>query len=415
MATLGTLYQRMIDPCTSAMLPADQPLAGPGPWGSRGTAFLRTLLGAAIATFGLICADAPAADAANFTCSWNDATANWTTVADWSSCNGTDPNNVGGNTYDVTISQGDPTLTTAVTIGSVTINSPGAWTLSGSGASATLTGTLTNGGTVALGGTAGLTVSNGVTNSGTLDVDANTFDGGGSLTVGGTLANTGAVQIGNGNLGAATTATLGGLTNPSGASFEVFGSASHPATLAFSSGGSGFTSNGGTFVLSDTTPLTLPGPFTNSGTVALDGTAGLTVSSGFTNSATLDVDANTFDGGGSLTVGGTLANTGAVQIGNGNLGAATTATLGGLTNQSTGTLDLFGSASNQATLNIVAASGTTASNAGNLNVREHASLSTAAGVNLSNSGTFNIDTGSGQGASSVTIGGTLSNTAALNV
>ena len=131
-----------------AELSSDRPLAGLGR--CRRNTFLRGPLGASIATLGLTCAGTFNARAANFTCSWNDATANWTTVADWSNCNGTDPNNVGGNTYDVTISTGDPTLTTAVTIGSVTINSPGAWTLSGSGAAAALTGTLTNSGTVAL-------------------------------------------------------------------------------------------------------------------------------------------------------------------------------------------------------------------------------------------------------------------------
>ena len=62
-----------------------------------------------IAIFAL-CALAPAANAVNFTCSWNDATANWTVAADWSNCNGTFPNNGGGNTYDVTISDGNPTL-----------------------------------------------------------------------------------------------------------------------------------------------------------------------------------------------------------------------------------------------------------------------------------------------------------------
>jgi hypothetical protein len=213
-----------------------------------------------------------------------------------------------------------------------------------------LTGSVTNSGTVLLEGTAALTVSSGFTNSGTLDVDTPTFDGGGSLTIGGTLANTGTTQIGNTGLGVATTATLGGLTNPSGASFEVFGSSSHPATLAFSSGGTGFTSNGGTFLLSDTTPLTLPGPFTNSGTFVLEGTAALTVSSGFTNSGTLDVDTPTFDGGGSLTIGGTLANTGTTQIGNTGLGPATTATLGGLTNPSGASFEVFGSSSHPATL-----------------------------------------------------------------
>jgi hypothetical protein len=58
--------------------------------------------GAAIAAFGLVCAGFRAAEAANFTCSWNDATANWTTVADWSNCNATFPNNGSGNTFDAT-------------------------------------------------------------------------------------------------------------------------------------------------------------------------------------------------------------------------------------------------------------------------------------------------------------------------
>src|ERR1700758_2163148 len=105
---------------------------------------------AAIAAVGLVCASLPAAEAANFTCSWNDATANWTTAADWSSCNGTDPNNGGGNTFDATTPTGDPTLTTAVTAGNITVNSPGAWTATGAGASATLTGSLSNAGTVSL-------------------------------------------------------------------------------------------------------------------------------------------------------------------------------------------------------------------------------------------------------------------------
>ena len=83
---------------------------------------------AAIAILVSLWGSAPAAYAANFTCSWNDATANWTMAADWSTCNSTFPNNAAGNTFDATISTGNPTLTTAITVGSVTINSPGAWT-----------------------------------------------------------------------------------------------------------------------------------------------------------------------------------------------------------------------------------------------------------------------------------------------
>src|SRR6516165_8278592 len=106
-------------------LSSDRPLAGLGRW--RRNTFLRGPLGASIATLGLTCAGTFNTQAANFTCSWNDATANWTTVADWSNCNGAFPNNGGGNTFDATIAQGNPTLTTTITIGSVTITSPGVW------------------------------------------------------------------------------------------------------------------------------------------------------------------------------------------------------------------------------------------------------------------------------------------------
>src|SRR5208282_4040209 len=124
MAAFRTFYQRVMDP---------------GAWRRSGrnanvwasSDFFVRPLGASIATFGLLCAAAPVVEAANFTCSWNDAAANWATVVDWSTCNSTFPNNVGGNTYDATISQGGPTLTTAITIGNVTVNSGGTLGLSG--------------------------------------------------------------------------------------------------------------------------------------------------------------------------------------------------------------------------------------------------------------------------------------------
>jgi len=73
---------------------------------------------------------------------------------------------------------------------------------------------------------------------------------------------------------------------------------------------------------------------------------------------------------------------------------------------------VFGSGSNQAKLSVTAG---TANNSGDLEVHENVAVTTAAGVNLTNNGIFNIDTGSGQGASTTTIGGTLSNTATLNI
>jgi hypothetical protein len=354
-------------------------------------------LPAALALFAFLCAGAPAAYA-QFTCTWTDASDNWTTVGDWSGCNSTFPNNGGGNTYNAMISTGDPTLTTTITIGSVTITSPGVWSITGTGE---------------------VTLIGGVTNGGSLFVDVGPGDGGGSLTVGGTLANTGAVQMGSIDLnaGAANSMTLGALTNASGASFDVFGSTAHPATLAFT--GTGFSQNNGTFELFNTTALTLNNAFTNStgATFELGATAPLTVTGNYGNGGSLFVDVGPGDGGGSLTVGGTLANTGAVQMGSIDLnaGAANSMTLGALTNASGASFDVFGSAANQATVNIVAASGATASNAGTLSLQEHVGFNTSAGVNLSNSSTFSVDSGSGTGSSTVSVGGTLSNTAILNI
>ena len=85
--------------------------------------------------------------------------------------------------------------------------------------------TNTSTGTFALEGTAELTVTGAFTNSGALELDIVSGNGGSGLTIGGTLANTGTVQIGPNDytLSAATTVTLGGLTNGSGASFVLYG------------------------------------------------------------------------------------------------------------------------------------------------------------------------------------------------
>jgi hypothetical protein len=279
----------------------------------------------------------------------------------------------------------------------------------------TLDNNLTTSGTVLLTGTSALTVSGNVGNSGNLDLDVSASEGGGSLTIGGTLANTGTVQIGptSFSLSAATVVTLGGLTNASGAGFEVFGSASHSATLAFNSGGSGFTSNAGGVDLWYAAPLTLAGAFSNSGTFQLNGTSALTVGGGFANSGTIELDVNNGDGGGSLTVGGTLANSKTVQVGNGGntLSAATPVTLGGLTNASGASFQIFGSVSHAATLSVMAAS----SNAGILSLQENVSFSTDSGVGLNNSGTLDIDTGSGDGGSTVSIGGVLTNSGTIQI
>src|SRR6516225_1479846 len=239
MAAFASFYQRIIDPGASQRLSSDRPLAGLGR--CRRNTFRRGPLGASIATLGLTCAGTFNAQAANFTCSWNDATANWTTVADWSNCNGTDPNNVGGNTYDVTISTGDPTLTTAVTIGSVTINSPGAWTLSGSGAAAALTGTLTNSGTITLLNGASLTTTTGaLNNTGLVSVDGGALSGGSggsNLSLGGALTNNAraTLEIGNRSLLATSTVQAANLSNAG--TFQMLGTNATAAAVLTLTGG----------------------------------------------------------------------------------------------------------------------------------------------------------------------------------
>src|SRR5438132_832675 len=98
--------------------------------------------------------------------------------------------------------------------------------------------------------------------------------------------------------------TLGGLSNASGASFEMVGSASQKATLVFSAGGSGFTSNAGFFQFSENATVYHNTVFLECSPVRLRGTTMLTVTGAFTNSGALDLDIVGGTGGGSLTIGG---------------------------------------------------------------------------------------------------------------
>src|SRR5579863_223275 len=105
--------------------------------------------------------------------SWNGGSGNWNTGADWSG--GVVPNNGGGKTYNVTISNGEAetvTLNLGVTVSDLTL-----------GTSALLQSTANDSLTIASGGT--------LTNSGTLNFTTTgsnlTIDSGGTLTNNGTL------------------------------------------------------------------------------------------------------------------------------------------------------------------------------------------------------------------------------------
>jgi hypothetical protein len=190
---------------------------------------------------------------------WAAASGNWTTAADW--IGGVVP----GSTDDAVIdAAGSYTVaenassTAPIKVHSITL-----------GAGAVLGITDVAGNQVGLGG---------VANHGALDVDTGTGEGGGRLTIGGTLDNTGSVQIGpnNATLSAATTVTLGGLDNASGASFQVYGSASHAATLTVAglAGNSGAIDIDGGVLTVDTTKFTNMGILSAADAGRLDFSAG---------------------------------------------------------------------------------------------------------------------------------------------
>ncbi len=266
-------------------------------------------------------------------------------------------------------------MTTTITIGSVTITSPGAWTLTGASTAATLTGSLSNAGTLGVDNAAP---------SGFFPGDP----GGSSLAIGQTLNNSGTVGIGNTGLTTATTVTATGYSNTgtidltgsttAQAALNILGPA--PATLGnvnlfgdallqFASGAVGGIASGTTFSLrNDPTPISLnPGgvvnaTFSNAGTLGVDNAA----PSGFFPGD---------PGGSSLAIGQTLNNSGTVGIGNTGLTTATTVTATGYSN--TGTIDLTGSTTAQAALNIL---GPAPATLGNVNLFGDALLQFASGA-----------------------------------
>jgi hypothetical protein len=126
-----------------------------------------------------------------------------------------------------------------------------------------------------------------------------------------------------------------------------------------------------------------------SATFQLAGNSALTITGDFANSGALDVDINGFDGGASLTIGGTLTNTKTVQIGpnNATLGADIVVTAAKLVNP--GTISLFGCAAHVAKLTVNG----TATSLGAVNIGAFANFTVSrAGVSqiatITNAGTL---------------------------
>ncbi|MBV8120489.1 MAG: hypothetical protein JO081_11210, partial [Alphaproteobacteria bacterium] len=346
-------------------------------------------------------AAAPMAQATNFICDTTGG--NWTAAADWTNCNGTFPNNGGGNTYDATITSGTSTLNSAVTVANVTVNSSGDWTASASGSTIGLTG--------------------GLSNSGLTEIDLG-GSGGTTVNIAGTLTNSGATYIGNGGITQVTTVTAGGLSNTG--SLTITGSASTQAALDIGAAAPTtwtgtanlagdallqFTGTGQIGTIGSGAQINLNGPqafvaaaglgstsnsalgglTSNEGTFILQNGAAVTTGGGLGNSGTIEVDLGG-QGGSTLGVTGTFTNSGATYIGNGGISHAATLTAGGLSN--TGTIDITGGATSQAILQLGTGVTTIASGA-TLNLENANAQVQLTGNSSNNSGLSSLSSNAG--------------------
>src|ERR1700730_10330622 len=311
--------------------------------------------------------------------SWNGGSGNWSASADWSG--GVVPNNGGGKTYNVTISNGTAetvTLDLGVTISDLTL-----------GTSATLQSSVNNSLTIATGGT--------FTNSGTL-----TFNTGSNvLTIqsGGTLNNKGNMTFSGVGSGLNVT---GNTNNAAGAFLTVEGGSTGTLT--------GNVNNSGTFETGfsgGNNLVTVSGTFTNNALAQLivNGSGDVLNVHALTNAGTLTVPIgatlNITGGGNGVTdvvAGSTYNITGNFNVKN---GATTTSALAKLTSVE-GNLTL-----NNAPITAIAPIGgtLTLSNGGTFSVEGGMTLSLTGNVN--NSGVF--ETGFSGGNNLVTVTGTFTN------
>ncbi len=319
----------------------------------------------------------------------NSLSGDWSVPGNWS--NGVPNSNDQayiGTAVTVTVSTSETvasvdsiaTATLDITTGTLNIVGPG---------TSDLAGPVENSGTLQLQDGAVLTTGGGLNNSGSIYLDYYNGDGGSDLSITGTLTNSNYIQIGNGGLSSADEISAVGLVNTG--TIQLEGSTSYEATLAiaaaagfgtageltgtvelsgdsrveFSSGeittigaGSELSIDGTQAFVSDGTTNSnnaLTGLASNAGTLFLVSGASVAPSGGLNNSGSIYLDYYNGDGGSDLSITGTLTNSNYIQIGNGGLSSADEISAAGLVN--TGTIQLEGSTSYEATLAIAAAAG----------------------------------------------------------
>ncbi len=341
---------------------------------------LARILVTLVSAVAVLAISAVPAAAANYLCSWNGSTANWSATGDWTVCNGVYPNNGGGNTYDATIATSGSyavTLSSPVTIGTLTLNNSNATLLNSSTLTTTggvnlQAGTL-SGGTYAVtgGGTTAVALSssyasgtlNFVTLNGSLDVTGYGavayFSNG--LTVNNTagaspgvinvtgsysqLDSTGTQTLDNATVHLGGTSGYGYLSSQTGT--LTLGSNLH--VLADGSGSYTYLAgdtivNNGTIAYSNGVGNNYlePNNFTNNGTVSLTGTGTGVYGGGstFTNNGAITAATGT-----TLNVSGSsMTNSGTGQITGADGSSISLSPYGTLTNAGTVTMNGAGGA-----------------------------------------------------------------------
>jgi len=282
--------------------------------------------------------------------------------------------------------------------GTVDLENGKSWTINPVGGTLTIFDPIMAVGALDVGHGTTLTINGAVDNAGLLTTNGSGAGGNNTLNITGMLTNeaTGTFTL-NGPTDMATIGSGMGTALDNSGTVNVDGG----STLAIM----GDVTNSGTI---QTDPghntITITGMLTNSGSFTLNGPMDMATVGSLSNSGTVDLES-----GSSLTVNGTVDNSGMLTAGaNGGTGGNTITIAGVLTNESTGTFQLNGP-------NDMATIGTPAmpaslSNAGTVDLENGSSL-TVNGT-ADNSGTLGASlNGGGTGSNTITITGELTNEA----
>jgi hypothetical protein len=284
---------------------------------------------------------------------WIDGSGNWNTAADWTT------GSVPGPGDDAVIPSGAVSLTTPVTVGSISLTtSAAAFAIANPGGTDTVTGGLSNNGTVNIdpydgssgAGGSSLSIGGTLTNTSTgifnIGYASNTLDS--NVTAAG-LSNAGTINLFGGNSAQA----ILDITTPAPATLTGSVSLSNSALLEFASGSVTTIANGATLTLSGAQARVAVAADTgsnsaltqlsnNAGSLILNNSASLATNADFLNSGNVDVE-NGPDLGWTFTVGGTLTNTGVFTIGGEHATSGSNLRAAGFSN--TGTFNLIGTPS----------------------------------------------------------------------